>query len=381
MTLVHKSDIGGPATHALVIGVGGYDHLEGGGGEELGDASAFGNLGQLTSPPVSALALTKFLASSVSEQWAAPIATIDLLVSAAPGQRRPMFARKRCEPATRDAIQVAFEAWFKRCETSADNVALFYFCGHGLQATNQVLLASDFGRFENPWLQSFDFNRTRLACRACKAQTQIFLIDACREITTSTVEVPNPNAPALREPKRRQPENCKHDLTIQSTSRTQKAFGEENEVSYFTKAILMAFEGAAAQKRNGEWWVTSSKIVDRIDLLLELVDAKEAQNPEIGISKPTRLYRLSSEPEAFLEFGCQPGVATFSADLCWWKLPGGAAQTRPERALNPWRVPVTPGPYQISASFPEGGYENSEDTITVEPPLTVESLRVRATPQ
>jgi hypothetical protein len=53
VALVFDEPRHGPGTHALVIGVGGYDHLRDGCGHtKLARASRYGNLGQLTSPPV-----------------------------------------------------------------------------------------------------------------------------------------------------------------------------------------------------------------------------------------------------------------------------------------------------------------------------------------
>ena len=213
MTLVYDEPREGPGTHALVIGVGGYDHLHGGiSDRKLRRATRYGNLGQLTSPPKSACAVARFLKTSDPMDWAAPLATVDLLVSTAPSDGDPGGEGGHYQRATRDAIQAAFDDWWDRCDTHTENVAVFYFCGHGMQATNQVLLASDFGRTRNPWAQALDLNKTRQAFNANRARTQVFLIDACREVTTSNVEVPDPNAPPLYEPEMRQPENCEHDL-------------------------------------------------------------------------------------------------------------------------------------------------------------------------
>ena len=72
MTLILDRLVQGLATHALVIGVGGYDHLPGGiSDRRMPRATQFGNLGQLTSPPRSAWAFARFLAASRMDDWAA----------------------------------------------------------------------------------------------------------------------------------------------------------------------------------------------------------------------------------------------------------------------------------------------------------------------
>ena len=54
-----------------------------------------------------------------------------------------------------------------RCDRDADNVGLFYFCGHGLESAGQMLLAEDFGVSSNrPWEAAIDFSgRPHLVCK------------------------------------------------------------------------------------------------------------------------------------------------------------------------------------------------------------------------
>ena len=84
MTLTVVDAGPGPRTHALVIGIGGYEHLKGGAGTPLPNLLQYGNLGQLTSPPRSALAIANALQSPELD-WRVPLGTVDLLVSTAPG--------------------------------------------------------------------------------------------------------------------------------------------------------------------------------------------------------------------------------------------------------------------------------------------------------
>jgi hypothetical protein len=375
VALVYDQARQGPAAHALVIGVGGYDHLRGGvSNRKLPRASRYGNLGQLTSPPRSAWAFAQFLRTSRPEDWAAPLSTVDLLISTAPGDDDPGGGGGPYERATRAAIQDAFDDWWDRCDHQG-NVAVFYFCGHGFQATNQVLLASDFGSTGNPWAQAFEFNKTRSAFMANRAATQIFLVDACREITTSNVEVPDPSAPPLREPETRQTEYCEHDLTIQSTSRTQKAYGLEGAISYFTEAVLKAFEGGAARRENGQWWVKSDMFSGRIGKMVKLAGGTE-QRPVTTSSSSTRLYRLDGVPKVILELACDPAEATGSADLACRRLGNGPRQQRERREFTAWQVHVPAGLYQLEAVFPDRSYTDASDDISVEPPMCSEVLRV-----
>ena len=178
----------GPGLHALVIGVGAYAHLEGGSGTEIEDPLRYGNLGQLTSPPRSALAFANWLRESNHDRWKAPLATIELLISPAPSDPDPAGSSLIFPDATIDGILAAFDAWTQRCGSDANNVAVFYFCGHGLQSEEQILLASDFGRYSNHFRGAFAFDSTREAFLQRLPKTQCFFVDACREVTVGVVE-------------------------------------------------------------------------------------------------------------------------------------------------------------------------------------------------
>ena len=75
--LVHEAAVQGPATHALVVGVGAYPHLNGGSGRlsEQHDGMA-----QLTSPPLSARAFASWLLSEFKHPHK-PLGSVALLLS------------------------------------------------------------------------------------------------------------------------------------------------------------------------------------------------------------------------------------------------------------------------------------------------------------
>jgi hypothetical protein len=374
MTLTVVDAGAGPRTHALVIGIGGYEHLKGGAGIPLPNLLRYGNLGQLSSPPRSALAIANALQSPVLD-WQVPLGTIDLLVSPAPGDCDLFGDGVGFESATRGAIQRAFDEWWNRCQAHEGNLAFCYIAGHGLQGSHQIVLASDFGQSANqPWRHAFDIDDTRGALTANKAQAQVFLVDACCEITTSNVEVPNAPAPALRSPELRQPDNCLYELTIMATSRSRKAYGAPKQPSYFAKAFVAGLFGGAAKKGDGEWWITTVKLAERFYPLMDFVGADtHAQRPIPIAGREFRLARLRSAPPAKLQFACLPDEATLLADLAWQQR-GQRPHRRRQRSLAPWTVDVEPGPYDVSATFKGQEYPNCNQEVIVEPPLTRERL-------
>jgi hypothetical protein len=377
MTLTVVDAGRGPRTHALVIGIGGYEHLRGGKGTPLPNLLQYGNPGQLTSPPRSALAISNALQSQALE-WQVPLGTVDLLVSAAPEDPDPSGDGTTFTSATRDAIQTAFDAWWERCNASEENVAFCYIAGHGLEGSYPIVLASDFGRSAGqPWPQAFDVNKTRAALASNKAQTQVFLVDACRQVTTSNVEVPDAAAPPLRPPKLRQPDNCLYELSITATSRGRKAYGKPKQPSYFANAFAAGLEGGAAVKEDGQWWITTGKLADRFYRLMDFVGADtRAQRPVPSVRQTFRLARLRSAPTAKLRFACLPDEATPLADLAWQQ---GTTdpRRRPRRSPQAWTVDVKPGLCYVSATFTGQEYRDCiQQDVIVEPPLTPERVVV-----
>lgn len=378
MALTAFDDGPGPHTHALLIGIGGYEHLKDGTGKPLPNLRKFGNPGQLTSPPRSALAVAAAL-KSPNLDWVVRLGTIDLLISPAPSEPDPVGDHAPLEQTTRRAIQTAFDTWWDRCNANTDNVALFYVAGHGVEGLNQIVLASDFGQSEGqPWMHAFDVDATRAALKANRAHTQVFFVDACRPVTLSNVKAPNPGAPPLREPGLRQPDNCVHDLTVRATARSRTAEGPVGQPSYFASALVVGLGGGAAEKRDGEWWVTTGRLSERFNLLMECAGVNTNQRAETtGFTSTFRLARLRAAPPAQLELACRPDQATPLADL-FWRQGTAPEQRRPQPSPEAWTVDVEPGLCWVSATFSGREYLDClNQDVVVEPPLTRERVRVK----
>ena len=374
MALVFEApdlDASAPALHALIIGVGGYAHLKGGDGRRMADLLKFGSPGQLTSPPRSALAWVDALIGA-REEWLVPLGSIDLLISPAPGKA----IEGAHEPATRAAIESAFDDWWDRCDRNADNVALFVFCGHGVEAENQILLAADFGKARlRPWANAIDFDGTRLAFMANRARTQMFIVDACRQMTLAGKNaIGNPASP-LRAPEKNDRQHCEFDFTAKATKRQGSAYGEPDKPSYFTKALLAGLAGGAAVEHEREWYVRTGELGGRMYDLMSLVHAPDGQNPEIRIGPSTFIRRVPG-PTANLRVRCQPAEATSQAELSWHRA-GEPSRTRRSRSAEPWTVRDIPvGSSTVHAAFPERDYSEAKEDYLIYPPIRVDYIKV-----
>ena len=145
MTIIHDADARGPGTHALVIGVGKYRHLRGG---EMPRKQNLG-LGQIKSPPISAMAFADWLLSE-HQNPAAPAGSVELLLSPAQSYQLSSGQSIYIESATMANVEAAFFRWYEHCTAHNDNVAIFYFCGHGVKKTDLFLLPRGFRRQSSP---------------------------------------------------------------------------------------------------------------------------------------------------------------------------------------------------------------------------------------
>ena len=168
-----------PRLHAIVIGVANYPHLMGGAGPLAADPL---NLGQVTTPRYTALEIVRWLMEDYRNKDK-PLGSVELVLSPSEPVKNSAGVATPVETATFDNIDQAFSRWVQRCSANKDNIAFFYFCGHGLAKDEQFILPED---FKNPaildnWRNCINFDATRVGMRSCKAQTQVFFVDACRE--------------------------------------------------------------------------------------------------------------------------------------------------------------------------------------------------------
>lgn len=374
MALVFENNAPGPKTHVLLIGVGGYPYLKDG-TQAREQNGSLAQLGQLTSPPRSVEALyQKFIEIHKDNGWITPLGSIELLLSPAPGAPEVLPGLAKT-PATRPNIQAAYDAWKGRCDESEENVALFFYCGHGLSKERQFLLAEDFGfNPKNPWDGAFDFSTTREAFHGCKAQTQLFFVDACRQVPPEMLLF-RMTISAL-DPASYLGSDCTYDLTIFAAASNESAYGKPNEPSYFTKALLNGLNGQAASNHDDEW-VISTGYLGNFNPLLELVDPAQAypQRSVTVMGKPRAIIRLSGPPVVRLVVECVPADALGAAALSYTHLDTGVTQSRQPPNQKPWNIDLEAGIYEVQAQFAQPPYLSSKKKKSAVPPSSTAKLQ------
>lgn len=350
MTTVHDVAGAGPGTHALVIGVGSYHHLLGGTGTSLDNPYG---LGQLGSPPISALRVAEWLLNELHNPEA-PLASLEVLISSpAPAVVATPSGPVTVEPATMTNIASAASRWFARADEHAENVAVFYHCGHGLESTDLALLAQDFGAPGGapirPWEFAYNFHRTYRGMAQCKARGQFYFIDACRQVSADVLAFDGRDLQVLAAPQLRG-NNTRSAPILYASARESRAFAQTDGVSRFTGALLAALSSNGTERRAGTWRV-SSEILGRAVLAriqLGNIPGVPAQQCVVGgeSTGPVALHTITGNPQVPVLVTAATAPASTSLEF---RRNGESSPGTTLVGPPPWRQDVPAGTYTIVA--------------------------------
>jgi hypothetical protein len=256
-----------PVVHALIIGVDEYLHGEG--KPENGGAPEFARWQQLDCAVESALLFTRWLLNDmgVGQHAENPrLGNVRLLLS--PEGDYDVDAKgtiKRVETANLANVESDFTAWFQDCDRREANIALFYFCGHGFENVNHYLLLQDAGASTvQKWKHCIDFTKTHIGMESCKARTQCYFIDACREAYKPPGANQQISATVLASP----PENGRdRDAPIYMAAGSGSlALAPAGQPCFFTTALVDCLTkfGAGVTYGRNPYWVTTSSLRDAL---------------------------------------------------------------------------------------------------------------------
>lgn len=354
----------GPHTHALVIGVGSYAHLPDGSGKPLADAWG---LRQLSSPPVSAVAFARWLLQDLNNP-VAPLGSVELLTS--PPKQIPVGDQLlMTEPARMANINEAFGRWYERSNSHKGNVAIFYFCGHGIVKANLALLAEDFG--SNPFVlfeNAIDFELTHRGMADCQAQTQLFIADSCRQVPKQVLDQLAFHPVPLKDPKVTGG-NPSDAPRMYATGMDAAAWGRPEQPSLFTQALLETLAGKGSRRESQNTWVIRTGSLYQTNQVLLRSKGQPPESPQecvVGgeLSGNSMLHQLRSAPMVPVTIGCDPEDAISEADLTL----AGKKQYRRAPADRNWTLDVEADKYQVDATFKSRAYRDCTDEIWAQPP-------------
>jgi Caspase domain len=370
MTLVFNGGVAGDGTHALIIGAGAY---------------AVGNpwgLPSLPSAPVSAQLFADWLMQEFVTDGSPPLASVELLMS-------PVAGAPAGAPAVDDAsmnnIAAAIGAWFARCNSREGNLALFYFCGHGVEkGLRSSLLAADFGASPLDVMnEALDVDAFSLGMDTCLARNQLFILDACRNMPPQLFplngfgrSVVAPNLNGALSPLDR------NLAVLWGSAAQQQAYGFPNaEPSQFTAALVKGLRGAAWDDHDQpwtEWTLRVERMVPAINDLLKLQQRHYGAPPQRAKSRGDAagmvLLRTKRMPAVPVVVACEPPVNTPLTALSVSHVQCIPKQ-RATGATEPWQVSLDANvePYLVEANY---NAAHVQEQVTVRPPCREATVRV-----
>jgi hypothetical protein len=175
---------GGPALHALVIGVSRYANLPSGDKPAADEDQTLG-LRQLECAAAGAYAFASWLAESYRNPEA-PLGSIRLLLSPSPLEQQEIpDLPADVPPALSAEVKAALDAWAAACDSRSDNVAVLYAAGHGVMVSKedgQIVLLEDFASSERSrFAEALDVPSVRSGMAGpTTARRQFYFVDACQ---------------------------------------------------------------------------------------------------------------------------------------------------------------------------------------------------------
>lgn len=373
MTLILNKNLKAPSIHAFIIGIGAYPHLAEGVDPKAQILNGVNNLKQLTSPPLSAVNFYNVLNDlNNSKNLSLPLGSVEFFASEIPGSNSIPEALKSDEP-NRSNISLAFDEWVNRCKSNIDNMAIFYFCGHGLEDGDHYLLTSDFGQRPNaPFDGSFNVDLTIMAFNQLKVNKQLFLVDACRSILPGMLKAPQSGLALLSPDKIMK--NSSFIATFKGAAANENGFSVPNQVSFFTKAIINGLNGAVSKLKNSYWEVSSTDLYLNLEKLMNLEKVGEGDmlRSSKSCDESFVLTRWNAPTERTVILNCSPDEALPVATLHCEEIDGVNKHKR-NPSTDRWNFKTPAGFYRINATFPNQ-FETKSRNINVESLINEETV-------
>lgn len=373
--LVHEQDATGAATHALVVGVGAYPHLLGGGSRLATDNEG---MGQLTSPPESARAFARWLFNM--RYHPKPLASLALLLSEEPKQSFSNTCTGVEYPvasATVEHVKDAIRAWKQRGDqgnSNSENRLIFFFSGHGIcQGPDMALLLEDFGSDNDHSLSgALDFQKLFLGMDRCAAREQVFFVDACRATSDTMIAAQGYAGQVVVQPTSVTGQSRHREYSVYfSTLAGSESYGRPGVPSEFTAAVLAGLEGAGSDDSEGNWQVDTSHLQIAINYFMRKAveeGAERRQVPEFGGTSTLFLHHLPHTPTVHVSVECRPVEAHAKARLSY--TPRVRRPSRRGPASDPWELDLPAGSYRFAARFADTSYESQPVKRWVRPVYT-----------
>lgn len=286
-----------------------------------------------------------------------PLGRCTTLLSPSPGEMALNAFADRI--ATHDAVSRALLEWREDCASDPDNLAFFYFAGHGVQRTrtDAVLLLRDFADLPgNPLVNAIDVNNlingmAPTAKRPGMAGTQLWFVDACRVFPSAFDDFERLSATEVFDVTLSDRDDRCAPMYFGSLPGSE-AFALPGDQTIFSKALIECLDGAAGVSGPGSavWEVTVGSLSQSLGLVVRSINA------EIGGSQEAWTGGQTMRPDARIVTA--PGVPNVRVSL--ELRPSSCAREVSLRVTcpdgNPMPVPTPLDPNPFCDRWPAGVY-------------------------
>jgi hypothetical protein len=382
----------GTGLHALLVGVSSYPYLQSG---EKEKAETYG-LGQLKSPARTVADIAQWLIKR-KDRLGTPLRSCRLLASPSLAEQRNVPWLADSTPATMENMLKAAHAWRSDANSNNENATIFYFAGHGIQRTrgDSVLLLEDFlGGFtllDRAVELSNIYNGMANPSFRDIAQTQIYVVDACRTNITKLRDFAAPSPVSVFDVEVGGMDNRAAPIFFASAA-GHATYGSSTGggASVFGTDFLNCLSGAAGDcvfiDSTRHWIVTIGSLARALSALTaQYNQAKGSGLRTLNVDKYTALdtviHFLDQAPRVDCSIALEPYEAAEFTLIDFLNKAGAAA--------HPFTTPVTPNPicfdveaggYFLSAKVPsekKPAFRDVErEIVTISPPFFKYHLRL-----
>jgi hypothetical protein len=278
-----------PGLHAFIVGISNYRFLP---AEteplQVGDSTL--GLQKLSTAASSAYAFYHWL-NDYRDNLSLPLHSCRTLLVPSPSEAglKPEIAELAKEADVEDFKKVAWE-WRTDANSHPQNVALFYFAGHGVQRKrgDHVLLLGDFGKPRDIVLYGAIAIGTLMNGMAPApklasiARTQIYFFDACRTKLAELEGYEDPDVTPMWDVSRDNANDNRTVAVFETTEPGRAAYATKGGQSVFSEALIECLTGAAAVPPLGlqfdeapRWDVTLNSLAGQIDNYVKKVCTRE----------------------------------------------------------------------------------------------------------
>jgi Caspase domain len=389
---------GGPGIHAFIAGVSDYRHL--GGGSDTAAAETY-NFESLKSTARTAWLFYDWLKrADAAKRLPLPLATVHLLLS--PSKSEPDLAATGADRCSWTNFASDADSWRNCASASNDDIALFYFAGHGIgrNAQESLLLMDDVGAKPGVFLsRAVDVLHLHAGMAPPAdhaksiARTQFYFIDACRTPISELRNFTAQGIPPLWNIEIDSEDNRAAPIFFGALPGTA-AYASNQTQTLFSHALLECFDRLGADEpdvsdTDERWRVTVTSLTRSLPFAIAEVRKQfkvEQDWAPGGLPKDATFVYLNDRPLTTVTMIIDPPEAKgYFSFVVQPDEPGPTAAAQPIVISpidpHPHNQPLPVGLYQFAARFTKNDprYKETQQSIAAKLPAS-RPWRAKVTP-